>query len=79
MGGQPRVEDPLDLAVFLEEGCDSARVLAVAPHPQRKSLDAPEDEPAIEGAGDGAERLLEEEEALRDRRIVRRDEPADHI
>jgi hypothetical protein len=79
MVGQPRVEHALDARLPLEPRRDRARVLAVALHPDRQRLQPAQDEPRVERAGDGPERLLEEEEPLGDRMVVRRDEPADHV
>jgi hypothetical protein len=62
-----------------EGGRDGLRVLAVALHPDRQGLQAAQDEPAVERAGDGPERLLEEAEPVGDGRVVRRDEAADHV
>ncbi len=65
MAGEARVEDALDGRVLAEEAGDRARVLAVLAHPQRERLDAAQDEPGVEGAGDGAERLLQEAQPRR--------------
>ena len=69
----------MTLGCSVEPGGDRARVLAVLPHPHRERLQAAQDEPAVERARHGAERLLEEVEALRDRRVVRADEAADDV
>ena len=55
---------------------DDARVLAVLAHAHGERLDTAEDEPAVERAGNGAERFLQEVKALRNRRIIRRREAA---
>ena len=62
-----------------EPARDCACVVAVLPHADRERLDAAQDEPAIERAGYGTERLLQEVQALRNRRIVGRREAADDV
>src|SRR5205823_1143247 len=56
-----------------------ARVVAVLAHPHCERLHSAQHEPAVERAGNRAERLLQEEQPLRNRRIVRRDEAADDV
>ncbi len=79
MGRQTGVEHLLDARLALEVRGDSDRVLAVLLHADGERLQPAQDEPAVERAGDGAERLLEEREALRDRVVVRREEAADDV
>src|SRR5919198_2118766 len=66
MRRQARVEHLLDAWVAREPQCNRVRVLAVLAHPHRERLDATEDEPAVERPWHGAERLLQELQALRD-------------
>ena len=77
MRRQPRVEHVLDAGWRSSQTATAHRVLAVLPHAQRERLHAAQDEPAVERARHGAERLLQEVEALRDGRVVRRGEAAD--
>ena len=79
MVGQARVEHLDHARVLLEEGDDGARVLAVLPHPDGERLQAAEHEPRVERARHGAERLLQEAEALGDRGVVRAGEAADDV
>ena len=76
---QAGVEHALDGRVPVEELGDLPGVLGVLAHAHRERLDPAQDEPRVEGAGDGAERLLQEVEAFRQRVVVRRDEPADRV
>ena len=76
---EARVEDALDARMRLEEVDHRAGVLAVPTHPDGECLHPTQDEPRVERARDRAERLLEEVEALGDRRVVRRQEAADHV
>src|SRR3981081_4192614 len=76
---QPRIEDTLDVAVPLEPDGDRHRVVAVLAHAHGERLDPTQDEPGVERAWNGAERLLQEVEALGDRRVVRGDEATDGV
>ena len=58
--GEPRVQHLLRAELLHEPPGDGARVLAVLAHPHRQGLDSAQDEPGVEGAGDCAERLLQE-------------------
>ena len=73
------VEDALDPRVRLEELDHGMRVLAVALHPHGEGLHPAQHEPRVERPRDRAERLLQEAEALRDRRVVRAREAADDV
>jgi hypothetical protein len=77
--GQAGVEDLLDARAAVEPERDRHRVLAVLAHAYCERLDTPQHEPRVERARHGAERLLEEVEALGDRRVVRRGEAADRV
>jgi len=84
-GGGLEGEQPLTVGegatlharVVGEEGGYCCRVPAVALHAHGESLGSAEHEPAVERAGNRAQRLLEECELLRDRAVVGRhdDEP----
>ena len=63
----------------LEELRDAPSVLAVRAHAYRKRLHPAQHEPRVERAGHGAERLLQEVEALGERVVVGGDEAADHV
>ena len=76
---EPRPEHTLDRVVAVEELRDAPRVLAMRAHPYRKRLQPAQHEPRVERAGHGAERLLQEVEALGERVVVRRDEAADDV
>ena len=67
------------MLVRLEEVDNGPRIRAVLLHAEGERLQPAQDEPAVERAGDGAERLLEEDEALGDRRVVRRREATDEV
>ena len=77
--GQARVEHLRDVRVILEEGDDGAGVLAVLAHPDGERLQPPEHEPRIERSRHGAERLLQEAEALGDHGVVRAREAPDDV
>ena len=79
VAGKAGVEDALRRRVLRQEGRDRVRVLAVAVHADGQRLHPAEHEPAVERAGDGAERLLQELQALGDGRVVGRGEAADHV
>src|SRR6185503_9858035 len=73
---QPWIENVLDVLMRLAVLDATLRVLAVTLHPQRPRLQAAEDEQRVERARHAAQRLLEEVQTLRDRRVVRRREAA---
>ncbi len=50
---QPRVVDPFDQGLLLQEAGHRERVLAVSLHAQRQGLEALEEEEAVEGAESG--------------------------
>src|SRR5215211_322734 len=79
VAGQAWVENRFDSLVGREVVGDLSRILRVPAHPDGERLQAPQHEPAVERARDGAERLLQEVEPFRDGRIVRRDESPDDI
>ena len=77
--GQAGVEHVRHGRVLVQEADDRAGVLAVLPHPHRQRLQAAQHEPGVERPRHRPERLLQEAQALGDRRVVRRREPADHV
>ena len=77
VAGEAGVEHLLHVLVRLEELDDGPGVRAVLLHAQGERLQPTQDEPAVEGAWDGAERLLKERQPLGDRRVVRGGEAAD--
>src|SRR5713101_7953202 len=79
MSRQSRIEDLLDARMALEKARDRMGVLTVLAHPNSKRLDAAQNEPAVQRAGNRAEGLLQEQQSLRDRRIARRGEAADDV
>ena len=72
MGGEPGVEDPLDRVVAVQPGGDRRAFSQWRSMRTARVFSAAQDEPAVERPGDGAERLLQEAQALGDRRVVRR-------
>ena len=58
MIGQARIVDLAHERVIVQVFGDGLRVLAVLAHTHGERLDATEDEPAIEGRGDTASRVL---------------------
>ena len=79
MGGQPRIPHGRHGRVTLEHVDDGSRVGAVSVHADGESLEAAEDEEAVEGPGDGADRVLEIGDVGGEVDVVDGDEPADDV
>ena len=61
---KPRIVDPFDLGVRAQPLGELARVLTMPLHPNRKRLDTAKRQPAIEGTGNPAGRVLVERDRL---------------
>ena len=79
MRRQAGVEDLRHPRVLVQVAGDGMGVLAVLAHPDGKGLQPAQHQPAVERPRHRAERLLQEEQALGDGRVVRSREAADQV
>ena len=68
--GETRVQDRLDLGVSDEQVDDRRGVVAVAVHPDRQGLEAPQGQEGVPRAGHGADRVLDEARGARPELVV---------
>src|SRR6266550_6262774 len=79
VSGQSGIQNLLDTRMALEKAGDRMSVVAVLTHAYGQRLDPAQHEPAVQRPGDGPARLLQEEQPLRDRGIVRRSEATNDV
>ena len=79
MRGQARIEHPLDPRVLLEPRGNRERRLARLAHAQRQRLEPAQRQEAVEGPADGADRVLQEADALAELRVADDGDAADHV
>src|SRR5712691_4768467 len=80
MRWQARIDDTTNQGVTVERRRDGERIRAMPLHPKRQRFDATQDEKAVEGACDPADRILQKPQALRQLVIVSDDsDAANHV
>src|SRR6266550_6366482 len=79
MSRQSGIQNLLDTRMALEKAGERMSVVAVLAHAYGQRLDPAKHEPAVQRPRDGPERLLQEEQPLRDRGIVRGSEATNDV